>query len=204
MKKALYTCVLFVLFFSEMVRGQSAELRELAQFMMGSYSSTEQHLKDTANFYDIRLQILPIWKDHKDGYWFYVEQAVASYIDKPYRQRVYHLTETSKGTFQSTIYTFNDPLRFTNHPELLEKTLTVDSLKEREGCEVIMHKDGKNYKGSTQGNKCPSERKGAAYATAEVTITPSTLESWDRGYNDQGVQVWGAEKGGYVFVKEEK
>jgi hypothetical protein len=25
--------------------------------------------------------------------------------------------------------------------------------------------------------------------------------SWDRGYNDAGEQVWGAEKGGYIFLK---
>jgi hypothetical protein len=27
------------------------------------------------------------------------------------------------------------------------------------------------------------------------------MVSWDRGYNDEGEQVWGAEKGGYRFVK---
>jgi hypothetical protein len=26
--------------------------------------------------------------------------------------------------------------------------------------------------------------------------------SWDRGYNADGKQVWGAEKGGYRFVKK--
>jgi hypothetical protein len=25
--------------------------------------------------------------------------------------------------------------------------------------------------------------------------------SWDQGWNDQGVQVWGAEKGGYEFLR---
>lgn len=92
--------------------------------MEGSYNSTEQHLKDTTNYFDIRLQIQPIWKNKKDGYWFYVEQAVADFIDKPYRQRVYHLSENADGKLTSVVYTFNDPLRFTHHPELLEKQLT--------------------------------------------------------------------------------
>ena len=56
--------------------------------MSGSYSSEQQHLKDTANYFDIRLQIIPIWKHRTDGFWFYVEQAVFAYYDQPYRQRV--------------------------------------------------------------------------------------------------------------------
>ena len=51
---------------------------------------------------------------------------------------------------------------------------------------------------------CPSDRKGAAYATSEVTITENELISWDRGYNDKDEQVWGAEKGGYHFLKIRK
>ncbi|MBK7852430.1 MAG: hypothetical protein IPJ66_15190 [Bacteroidetes bacterium] len=33
------------------------------------------------------------------------------------------------------------------------------------------------------------------------TITANELISWDRGYNDKDEQVWGAEKGGYHFIK---
>ena len=84
-------CLILFLSSSNTVHAQSTELKSLAQWMEGSYSTQNQHLKDTANYFDIRLQIIPIWKDKKDGYWFYVEQAVADYIDKPYRQRVYHL-----------------------------------------------------------------------------------------------------------------
>jgi hypothetical protein len=37
-----------------------------------------------------------------------------------------------------------------------------------------------------------------------VTIWPDRLISWDRGWNDKGQQVWGAEKGGYIFVKQRR
>ncbi|MFM7544645.1 MAG: CpcT/CpeT family chromophore lyase [Ignavibacteria bacterium] len=29
------------------------------------------------------------------------------------------------------------------------------------------------------------------------------LESWDQGFDKNGVQVWGAIKGGYIFVREQ-
>jgi hypothetical protein len=59
--------------------------------MTGSFSSQEQAAADTSR-YDIRLEMAPIWTDHPNGKWFYVEQAVAWSLEKPYRQRVYHFT----------------------------------------------------------------------------------------------------------------
>jgi hypothetical protein len=32
-------------------------------------------------------------------------------------------------------------------------------------------------------------------------VTETTLESWDRGFDAGGEQVWGATAGGYVFEK---
>ncbi len=180
---------------------QSEELEQLGNYMSGYYSSEQQHKTDTINYFDIRLHIIPIWKKRTDGIWFYVEQAVEGSNNKPYRQRVYHVTEKEKGVFESAVFIFSNPLRFTGNTPLFEKTLTPDSLKLREGCSVILHRKNKMYEGGTEGVSCASERKGAAYATADVTITEKELHSWDRGFNDKGEQVWGATKGGYIFIK---
>ncbi len=184
------------------LKAQSTNLKLLAEWMQGSFDSHEQSFKDTVNYYDIRLEIIPVWQKRSDGYWFYVEQAVAAYIDTPYRQRIYHLTERKKGLFESKVYTLKDPLRFTHQPELLEK-LTTDSLLEKEGCSVLLRKiNSTTFKGGTEGKICPSDRKGASYATSEVTISELMLESWDRGYNEKDEQVWGAELGPYQFIKK--
>ncbi len=200
MKYKIFVLLIPVLFAAHFnSHSQSNDLQTLAKWMEGSYSSEKQSIKDT-NYFDIRLQIVPIWKDRKDGHWFYVEQAVAKYIDKPYRQRVYHLTE-KVGVFESAVFTMNDPLRFTHHADLVEK-LTPDSLISRDGCAVILRrKDKKSFEGSTDGKKCPSDRSGASYATSEVTITGKGLHSWDRGFDNKDEQVWGAENGGYDFIK---
>ncbi|HDR04273.1 MAG TPA: hypothetical protein ENN84_03365, partial [Candidatus Marinimicrobia bacterium] len=55
--------------------------------------------------------------------------------------------------------------------------------------------------GNTKARQCGGSLRGAAYATSEVTITPSRLISWDRGFNSEGEQLWGAVKGGYIFDK---
>jgi hypothetical protein len=41
-------------------------------------------------------------------------------------------------------------------------------------------------------------------APEAAIVGPNGMVSWDRGYNDAGQQVWGAEKGGYEFVKRPK
>ena len=42
-----------------------------------------------------------------------------------------------------------------------------------------------------------------AYATSEVTVSSDRIASWDRGYDQAGSQVWGAEKAAYVFDRIE-
>ena len=58
-----------------------------------------------------------------------------------------------------------------------------------------------SYEGSTNGKDCQSDLRGAKYATSEVVISDEGIKSWDRGYDENDKQVWGAEKGGYVFKK---
>ncbi len=65
-----------------------SDLSLLVSYMQGSFSSEEQSKSDT-NFFDIRLQMKPMWQERSDAIWIYVEQAVSSKLEKPYRQRVY-------------------------------------------------------------------------------------------------------------------
>jgi hypothetical protein len=178
----------------------SNDLVKLSEMMIGSFSSEAQSKNDTS-YFDIRLQVYPIWKKRTDGIWLYVEQAMAKRIDKPYRQRVYRLNDVQPGGVESAVFTMKSPLRFAGKPEDVEK-LTPDSLSQREGCSVFLQRSGKKFVGATKEKTCPSDLKNAAYASSEVTITRKMMLSWDRGYNKDDKQVWGAEKGGYRFVKK--
>ena len=181
----------------------SAELERLATWMTGSFSSQEQAAEDPS-FFDIRLEMARIWPHRDDGPWLYVEQAAASSLDQPYRQRVYHLTQVDDNTFRSDVYTFDEPLRFAGawKETLPLAELSPESLDLRKGCSIILHRVGADaFEGSTQGHGCESMLRGAKYATSEVRITASEMYSWDRGFDSTGTQVWGAEEGGYVFKK---
>lgn len=176
----------------------------LVEYMTGSFSSEEQ-AKNDSDYFNIELEMVQIWKDRTDGPWIYVEQAVAESKEKPYRQRVYQLKERSDGKIESIVYTIPDPLRFAgdykNNFPLVK--LSADSLILKEGCEVVLYRTDIGYfEGSTVEKNCPSDLRGASYATSEVLIDKDKLISWDRGFDENGNQVWGARKGGYVFKKK--
>jgi hypothetical protein len=176
----------------------------LVDYMIGSFSSKEHAEKDT-NYLNIELEMVQIWNDRTDGPWIYVEQAVADYKDKPYRQRVYQLRNRNDRRIESTVYTIPNPLRFAGDykKEFPLLRITPDSLTLRQGCEVVLYMaDNGYFEGSTVDKNCRSDLRGASYATSEVIIDKDKLTSWDRGFNENGEQVWGATKGGYIFKKK--
>jgi hypothetical protein len=70
----------------------------------------------------------------------------------------------------------------------------------KEGCAVFLRRVSENtFEGGTVGSACLSTLRGAEYATSEVTLTPDGLVTYDRGYDTDGNQVWGATEGGYIF-----
>lgn len=182
----------------------------LLAYMTGSFSSEAQSKADS-NFYDIRLHMVEIQMGNEPGNWLYVEQALGSSQDKPYRQRVYQVVEITLGIYESRVYEFENPLQYAGGWKDASKlnSLTFDKLILREGCSITLKYEHElvgdininRFVGSTGATSCPSSLRGASYTTSEVVITEDQLLSWDRGWDANGKQVWGAETGGYIFVK---
>lgn len=172
--------------------------------MIGSFSSGEQASKDE-DYFDIRLHMVRIWNDSPDGAWLYVEQAMAASLKRPYRQRIYRLTEQPDGTVRSEVYLLpGEALKFAGSwktPKSFDKIKSTD-LKKKDGCDVLLRRGGAEaFDGETQGKGCASDRSGAAYTTSQVHLDREWLITWDRGFDADGNQVWGADKGGYRFKR---
>jgi len=195
-------------------------LDEAVGLLTGSFTTAEQAAADP-DFFDIRLHMVRIWgpapgtkgddaatppADASAGTaWLYVEQAAAAAMARPYRQRIYRVTQESDGTIRSEVYVLpGDPLRFAGawrKPESFE-TIKPADLTLKEGCAVILRRTKEaTFEGGTQGKACPSDRSGASYATSEVTMSPWGLVTLDRGYDKNDQQVWGSTKGGYRFKR---
>lgn len=179
------------------------ELENLVQLMKGKFSSEAQAKKDTS-YYNISLVMTPIWSNRTDGKWLYIEQALSSKLDKPYRQRVYHLQHPSKDIFTSDVYTLKDAMTFAGlqNDKIKMDKLTFDIINLKEGCTVTLSHHNNIYQGGTDGNKCPSDLRGAKYATTKILLKDGELDSWDQGFDANGKQVWGAIKSGYIFIKQ--
>ena len=171
--------------------------------MTGSFDSGEQ-AKNYSDYYDISLHMVPIWPEEK-GTYMYVEQAVTAMPEKPYRQRVYVLEEMDGDRFSSAVYSIPDDSLYIGAwktPEDFDQIKPTD-LKVREGCAVILERtDETTYEGSTVEDKCKSTLRGATYATSKVSVNENGITSWDQGFDAEGVQVWGAEKGPYIFKRK--
>lgn len=80
---------------------------EVAKLLSGSYSSQRQSEIDQS-YCDVRLAMRPIWTERSGEHWLYVEQAMATALDKPYRQRLYRIEAGPEGGVISHVYTLPD------------------------------------------------------------------------------------------------
>lgn len=187
-----------------MLEAQPASMEQLTQYMTGSFTSEAQSKRDTA-YLNVSLKMERIWQKQGDGVWLYVEQALVSTPDKPYRQRIYKLEEHGTNKFLSRVFELPDPSQYIGAAEKPKrfKDLSPEDLDEMDGCSINMVYDEK--KKMFIGNivdMCHNDWNGAYVASSEVEITADKLISWDRGWDSNGKQVWGAEKGGYEFIKQ--
>jgi len=181
----------------------AGDLDTLAAWLTGSFSSAAQAEADS-NYFDIRLEMARIWSDRDDGVWIYVEQAVGTHLDRPYRQRVYRVTQVEDDLFKSAVYSLPDPEAAIGvwREAAPLSGISPDDLTLRAGCAVFLRKDELGaFAGGTVGRGCGSTLHGAVYAESEVFVTPERIESWDRGFDAEDEHIWGAELGPYVFLK---
>ena len=177
----------------------SNDLINLSNWMSGSFSSSNQSLQDSS-FFDINLEMVRIWNDRTDAIWLYVEQASSKRLNSPYRQRVYRLTQ-EEDQFFSKVYELknkNDFIGAHNNTNLFN-SIDINDLIERQGCTVTMYQNDTHFTGTTKDKECKSLLFGASYATSEVEIFQDKILSWDRGYDSDGIQVWGSVDGPYIF-----
>lgn len=176
-----------------------ADLDSLHTWMQGTFSNARQAERDTS-FRHVQLRMVRIWKDRTDGAWFYVEQALATTLNAPYRQRVYNVKRVEEGMIESVVYTIKDPQKWIG----LDPTagdMGIDDIVLKFGCEVYLQYDGTSFTGSTHGAACKSDLNGASYVRSDVRVTSVGIHSWDRGFDHEGKQVWGSTTGPYAFLR---
>jgi len=174
----------------------------LFRHLSGSFSSNEQSRRDM-QYLDVRLATCRVDAPELGAQVMYVEQAVATALARPYRQRIYVVEAgETPSTASSRVLELTTPRDFIGAcDEDAMRTVTLSETVDRPGCVVELTWDGTRFSGGTVGMACLTDFNGATYATSEVTIDSEGLTSWDRGYDAADVQVWGAVVGPYEFTR---
>jgi hypothetical protein len=68
-------------------------------------------------------------------------------------------------------------------------------------CSVFLEpiEQEKNYGGKTPSEGCPSNVRGAVKITNKVILHQEGMDTYDRGFDENGNLVWGAQNEGYYY-----
>ncbi len=177
----------------------------LEQSLIGVFDSEQQSIDDP-QYFAIQLVTCPVEAPDLGDDVVYVEQAMLDNVAAPYRQRLYVLDGDDEAeTAMTTVFALVDPSAAIGLCDGDLTTFAADDVTLRSGCGVSMDWDSGDeaFVGGTADRSCESTMNGASYATAEVWIGASRITSWDRGFDVNDDQVWGAVAGPYEFLRRE-
>jgi len=176
----------------------------LAEHLIGSFDSEQQSF-DEPQYFAIQLITCAVEAPELGDQVLYVEQAVMDTPSQPYRQRLYVVAAgDGEHDATTTVYALTDPdaaIGLCGDDEVAAFAAADVFLREGCGAYLTYDPDEAVFAGGTMGEGCASTLQGAAYATSEITSTVNRLESWDRGFYDDGTQAWGATAGPYRFER---
>ncbi len=187
------------------MKSSSQSLTALAQLMAGEFDNQPQAMEQPAWFVHLRLWYRPLPMRIEGNLALFAEQANALMRDRPYRQRVAVLKETSDSV-QVQYFAFKQPENFLGagaNPSLLEP-LRLDDLEALPGCVLtIAEQAGKFMATPPPGARCYFQYDGATrQVVLGFEVSAGKFWSYDRGVDPEtGQGLWGALMGAYEFQK---
>ncbi|KAL0354913.1 UNVERIFIED_CONTAM: Chromophore lyase CRL, chloroplastic [Sesamum radiatum] len=185
--------------------------RIVADSLAGEKFSREQASRDPENYFNLRWLSCPAAEMVDGSRVLYFEQAFWRTPHKPFRQRFFMVKPCSKEMkcdVELSTYAIRDSEEYRNfcdrskdqrpQPEEvigdIAEHLTTIYLKRCDRGKRCL------YEGSTPPDGYPNTWNGASYCTSELTVLKnSEIHTWDRGYDNDGNQVWGVKGGAYEF-----
>lgn len=173
---------------------------EVARLLTGEMTTAAQAARDR-EYYPIHFSScsVTVAGDSSDSVFLYVEQAVEMARERPYRQRIYEIRALASGEVESVIHRLENEGLFVGFCARAERTLPAAAVLPAE-CSVTLRRVGEfRYLGQTPEGGCASTFQGAVKTTSEVELFSEGVNSWDRGWDAEGRQVWGPAGGAYEF-----
>lgn len=132
-----------------------------------------------------------------DAIYLYQEQALSTDLSEPYRQRFLQIVPGDNNRVDAHSYKLEAPEQWTGLCEQSEEdalplvgAIALDSPV----CTVSLRPAAiGGFVGSTPAGGCSANVRGALSITNIVVLHADGMDTWDRGFDADGNQVWGAE-----------
>ena len=137
------------------------------------------------------------------GVVLYQEQALTKDLTQPYRQRFLRIEPSpASQTVRSASFKPSNPAAWVNFctKPIAERGVQVGDLG-TPVCSVFLKPSGEDYVGNTPITGCPANVRGAVRITNHIVLQKTGMQTWDRGFDGSGKQVWGAKAESYQFRK---
>ncbi|UFP95446.1 chromophore lyase CpcT/CpeT [Gloeobacter morelensis] len=179
------------------------QAEEVAAHLTGIMTTTQQAQSNSGRP-DVWMTTCPVRLDgdKSKALYLYQEQAMSNKLNEPYRQRLLRIAASADGrAVESAGFKFVDakPLAGLCAKPVAERLIPPMALDGDPTCTVRLVQAGDKYVGTTPEGGCPSNVRGAARITNEITLYKEGMDTRDRGFDAQGNQVWGAKEEPYRF-----
>lgn len=176
---------------------------DLTKQLEGQFQTYES---DTENrLADRRMRINPLG----DGEWMYTQVNSGEEL-KLYRQRIMQFVDTDFGVEQKAYKLVNpeDFVGLWNHPDKVE-SLTMESLEPYldDGCNMLWNKAPDSefiWHGKIDHKVCTiysERRQSKIHIGAESRISTAELQQTERGFDQQGEQLFGTDPGAFIRLQ---
>ena len=165
---------------------------QVAELLEGTFRSDEQAEQDR-RYFDISMRLCRVDAEAYGTHVLYIEQARSDQLDSPYRQRLYVLHGTEYEVI-SEVWSSTQAAQWVGLCDRDERVVEEVTLSSNPAVRSSLSPPKR-----TSLRAVPVDKAAAAPWRAVVTLTAEVradadgLTSWDRGYNAQDQQVWGAE-----------
>lgn len=141
----------------------------------------------------------------RQSIFLYQEQALSEKLANPYRQRFLQISSSvySQSVRSRSFKPVNPSawINFCDKPDR-DRTIQTDDLGTAV-CNVFLRRSGDDYVGNTPVDGCPANVRGAVRIKNHIVLRAIGMDTWDRGFDAAGKQVWGATAESYQFRRRE-
>ncbi|MBD2462969.1 chromophore lyase CpcT/CpeT [Oscillatoria sp. FACHB-1407] len=177
----------------------------LAQWLAGEFDNQLQARERPVWFVHLRMWQRPLAQRIQGKLALFAEQANVLSLDRPYRQRVLTLQETSDG-LQGQYWALKEPGRFQGagaNVDLL-KQLSHEDLESLPGCVLRVRQEGHRFAAQPPADaRCYFQYEGQTrQVVLGFQVSAEQFWSYDKGVDPEtGQGLWGALIGPYEYHK---